>query len=114
MPERRYVRLRSERRSVLTDPAPCRRTCTRRRSLSPACTASTSPVRGRGYDDLEVVPDPVVSVCGRAHESVGDLDILQLHWSVPDPVDDRAKEFLRTSELLSKRIGRLTRAVPAA
>jgi len=68
----------------------------------------------RGYHDLDVVPDLVVSVCDRAHESARNLDILQLHWSVPDPVGGGADAFSRTFDRLSERIERLARAVPAA
>jgi ArsR family transcriptional regulator, arsenate/arsenite/antimonite-responsive transcriptional repressor / arsenate reductase (thioredoxin) len=68
----------------------------------------------RRYDDLDVVPDLVVSVCDRAHESARHCDVLQLHWSVPDPVGGGADEFSRTFDLLSERIDRLARAVPAA
>lgn len=68
----------------------------------------------RRYDDLDVEPDLVVSVCDRAHESALDFDAPMLHWSVPDPADGGPDDFILAFALLSERIDRLARAVPAA
>lgn len=68
----------------------------------------------RRVGELEVEPDLVVSVCDRAHESDLTVDAPTLHWSVPDPADGGPEEFALAFELLSERIDRLARAVPAA
>jgi protein-tyrosine-phosphatase/DNA-binding transcriptional ArsR family regulator len=39
----------------------------------------------KAIDDLEAMPDLVITVCDRAHEELSP-DIDRLHWSVPDPV----------------------------
>lgn len=44
--------------------------------------AVTAP---RGYREVSVDPDVVVSVCDRAREGGVPFDGVRLHWSVPDP-----------------------------
>lgn len=47
----------------------------------------------RGYDEVGVEPDVVVSVCDRAREGGVPFGGVRLHWSVPDPAtaaEDRA------------------------
>lgn len=39
----------------------------------------------RGYGEVDVDPDLVVSVCDRAREGGVPFDGMRLHWSVPDP-----------------------------
>lgn len=67
----------------------------------------------RSYDQLEVTPDLVVSVCDRASESRLELHAPQLHWSIPDPAGGGTDDFVRVFELLSERVDRLARAVLA-
>jgi ArsR family transcriptional regulator, arsenate/arsenite/antimonite-responsive transcriptional repressor / arsenate reductase (thioredoxin) len=43
--------------------------------------------RPQGYDQLDSVPELVVSVCDRAREAGLPFQVPTLHWSVPDPVD---------------------------
>ncbi len=53
----------------------------------------------------------VVSVCDRARES-GQLPAAeQRHWSVPDPVGGRARDFERAYEQLAARVDRLAAEV---
>lgn len=71
-----------------------------------------SRARPRGYDDLGVVPDLVVSVCDRAHESGLAPGAPTLHWSVPDPAGGDETSFEHTFQELSRRIDRLAAAMP--
>lgn len=70
--------------------------------------------RPRGYGDLDVVPDLVVSVCDRARESSIGFDAPLLHWSVPDPVGGDCAAFARAFDDISDRVEHLARAVHAA
>jgi ArsR family transcriptional regulator, arsenate/arsenite/antimonite-responsive transcriptional repressor / arsenate reductase (thioredoxin) len=47
-----------------------------------------SAARPKPLDDLEAIPEIVVTVCDAAHEELGELDLDDswLHWSIPDPV----------------------------
>lgn len=73
-----------------------------------------SGVTPRRHDDLGITPDLVVSVCDRAHEATLDVNVRQLHWSVPDPIGGGPAEFSRTYDLLTERIERLAHAVVVA
>lgn len=67
----------------------------------------------RGYDEVEVAPGLVVSVCDRAREAGLPFDVPLLHWSVPDPSDGGVGEFERAYTQLSARVDRLAAAVAA-
>jgi protein-tyrosine-phosphatase len=60
----------------------------------------------RALDDLDVVPDLVVTVCDRAHEEL-DPDDDWLHWSVTDPValDTRGAFDAALTELRARITG---------
>jgi ArsR family transcriptional regulator, arsenate/arsenite/antimonite-responsive transcriptional repressor / arsenate reductase (thioredoxin) len=68
--------------------------------------------RPRGYAELDLAPDLVVSVCDRANETDATFSAPRLHWSVPDPVPGDHEDFVRAFELLSDRVDRLARALP--
>lgn len=67
----------------------------------------------RGYDEVEVAPGLVVSVCDRAREAGLPFDVPLLHWSVSNPSDGRVGEFERAYAQLSRRVDRLAEAVAA-
>ncbi len=61
--------------------------------------------RPRGYDEVEGVPELVVSVCDRAREAGLPPGIPHLHWSVPDPVPRGSPQaFEAVFRVLSERI----------
>lgn len=67
----------------------------------------------RHLDDLDVVPDLVVSVCDRAREGRRSWSAPQLHWSVPDPVRGERDAFERAFAQLDERVARLAGAAGA-
>lgn len=67
----------------------------------------------RSYEEVEVEPGLVVSVCDRARESGVPFDAPLWHWSVPDPVEGRRADFEQAFVTLHKRIGRLAGTVAA-
>lgn len=67
----------------------------------------------RHLDDLDVVPDLVVSVCDRAREGRTSWAAPQLHWSVPDPVCGERDAFERAFAELDERVARLAAAAGA-
>jgi len=70
----------------------------------------------KGYGQIEVTPDLVVSVCDRAREAGMPYPATpSLHWSVPDPVEvGTATAFRHIFKDLTERIDRLagTQATP--
>ena len=59
----------------------------------------------RGYGDLTVRPELVVSVCDRAHEAGAPQAAERLHWSVPDPAAiDNDRAFRAAFEEIQERI----------
>ena len=94
----------------------------------PACSAGTRPAdevhplavrtaarhgldlsgaRPRGYREVTVEPDLVVSVCDRARESAPVFAAPALHWSVPDPLTGGPEAFEAAFDLLAVRVQRL-------
>jgi protein-tyrosine-phosphatase/DNA-binding transcriptional ArsR family regulator len=71
-----------------------------------------SSARPHGYDDVEVDPDLVVSVCDRVREDGLPFTAPQLHWSIPEPV--AAPDFPTAWEDLDRRITRLAARSAAA
>jgi protein-tyrosine-phosphatase len=69
--------------------------------------------RPRGYDEVDVRPDLVVSVCDRAREGGIPFDASHLHWSVPDPSGGDLRAFEEACDDLAARVDRLARAVAA-
>lgn len=61
----------------------------------------------RGYADIDVVPDLVVSVCDRAHEAGVPWRAPQLHWSVTDPAGGDRRAFERAYADVEDRVARL-------
>lgn len=74
----------------------------------------TSEWRSVGYDDVDLDPALVVSVCDRARE--GDLPwaVPHLHWSVPDPAGGPRGDYERAYDDIEGRIDRLAAAGSAA
>jgi ArsR family transcriptional regulator, arsenate/arsenite/antimonite-responsive transcriptional repressor / arsenate reductase (thioredoxin) len=72
--------------------------------------------RPRGYDQLETVPDLVVSVCDRAREAGLPFDVPSVHWSVPDPLGAGAgvDAVAQTYDELDTRIAWLAASRAAA
>lgn len=66
-----------------------------------------SDARPRAYDEVADHPEVVVSVCDRARESVLPFRAPLVHWSVPDPVGGRRRDFTRAYEQLADRADRL-------
>jgi ArsR family transcriptional regulator, arsenate/arsenite/antimonite-responsive transcriptional repressor / arsenate reductase (thioredoxin) len=67
-----------------------------------------------GYDEIDAIPDLVVSVCDRAHESPLRLEAPLLHWSIPDPVTDEGPApFERAFNELRDRVDQLASSVSA-
>lgn len=100
----------------------------RRRSQADAVSAGTQPAervhpqavavaaengldlsdhRPRHVDDVDRVPDLVVSVCDRANESGLPFSVEHRHWSVPDPVGHDRTAFAAAYQQLTDRIERL-------
>ncbi len=66
----------------------------------------------RGYDQIRVRPDIVVSVCDRAGEETLPDAGLHLHWSVPDPVRQGGEGAFRAAfDEISARIDAVASAV---
>lgn len=65
-------------------------------------------------DQLDAVPELVVSVCDRAHELGPLAGTPMLHWSVPDPAGGDASAFERAFEDLSRRVDRLAAATTSS
>jgi protein-tyrosine-phosphatase len=62
----------------------------------------------KGYDDLSLVPDLVISVCDQAREAERPQASAYRHWSVPDPVPSgKVSEFRRAFGEIDDRIERL-------
>lgn len=66
----------------------------------------------RGYREVTVDPDVVVSVCDRAREGGVPFDGVRLHWSVPDPsIGDGGRDAFEAAFAdLAERVSRLARA----
>lgn len=65
--------------------------------------------RPKGYPDVGIRPDLVVSVCDRALESGVPFDVERLHWSVPDPVEvGRIGAFRSAFAEIANRVDALT------
>jgi ArsR family transcriptional regulator, arsenate/arsenite/antimonite-responsive transcriptional repressor / arsenate reductase (thioredoxin) len=69
--------------------------------------------RPRGYDEVTVAPDLVVSVCDRARERGLPFDVPALHWSIADPVGGGPEAFERATDELARRIDQLATTVAA-
>lgn len=67
----------------------------------------------RSYEQVEVEPSLVVSVCDRARESALPFDVPTVHWSVRDPVGGRPADFERAFSIIQERVGRLAGTVAA-
>lgn len=63
--------------------------------------------RPRGYDEIDVDPALVVSVCDRAREEHPPWRAPQVHWSVPDPHGGDRTDFEEAFVELERRIDRL-------
>lgn len=72
-----------------------------------------SDARPRSYQDLEVTPQLVVSVCDRARESGLPFNVPLLHWSVADPAGGGVSEFESAYGTISRRVDRLAQQVAA-
>lgn len=69
-----------------------------------------SAARPRGYDQIDVPPALVVSVCDRAREGGVPFDVPTLHWSVPDPAGGGIDDFEAVATGIRRRIDRLAEA----
>jgi len=64
----------------------------------------------RGLDDIPELPELIVTVCDRAREDLArrSLNRVVLHWSIPDPAEDRRPSAFDTAvRRLSVRVGAL-------
>lgn len=66
--------------------------------------------RPRGYGQVEIEPDLVVSVCDRAWEAGLPWSGRRLHWSVPDPSEGDRDDFEAVFDDLERRIVHLAEA----
>lgn len=65
----------------------------------------------KGWSDIGAVPDLVISVCDRAHETGVPFTGPSLHWSIPDPVVSGSPGAFRSSFVaISSRIDDLAAA----
>ena len=71
-------------------------------------------VTPRGYDEVTVEPDVVVSVCDRAREAAGPFDCVWVHWSVPDPAAGDRRAFDRAFADIAERLSLLDPAAEEA
>ena len=71
-----------------------------------------SAARPRSYDQVQVDPDLVVSVCDRAREGGMPFTAPLLHWSIPEPIDE--DDFPPAWDDLEQRIDRLAARSSAA
>lgn len=67
--------------------------------------------RPRGYGEVELAPDLVVSVCDRAWEAGLPWTAPQLHWSVSDPAGGDRDDFEAAYHDLERRVLHLADAV---
>lgn len=68
----------------------------------------------KGYGQIDLCPDLVVSVCDRARESGHRFDAPRLHWSVPDPAPGNDPTvFKSVFAEITRRVERLVRAAGA-
>lgn len=72
-----------------------------------------SGARPRGYDEVEIAPALVVSVCDRAREAGLPFAAPTLHWSVPDPTAGGMARFEHAWSEISRRVDRLADAAAA-
>ncbi len=70
-----------------------------------------SAARPCGYDQVDVDPDLVVSVCDRVREDGLPFDAPLLHWSVPEPT--RPADFPHVWQDVDGRVVRLAQRVAA-
>lgn len=66
--------------------------------------------RPRGYDEVDVTPALVVSVCDRAYEAPLPWDTTLLHWSVPDPAGGTTSDYEQAFSDIEHRVTRLVAA----
>lgn len=66
----------------------------------------------RGYQEVTVAPDVIVSVCDRARESGVPFGGVRLHWSVPDPTtrNQGRTAFEAAFADIAERLSRLAQA----
>lgn len=66
----------------------------------------------RGYQEVTVAPDVIVSVCDRARESGVPFGGVRLHWSVPDPTKRKQGRaaFEAAFADIAERVSRLAQA----
>ncbi len=74
----------------------------------------TSGWRSGGYDEVELDPALVVSVCDRAREGGLPWSVPHLHWSVPDPAGGTRRDYQRAYDDIEGRVRRLAAARSAA
>jgi ArsR family transcriptional regulator, arsenate/arsenite/antimonite-responsive transcriptional repressor / arsenate reductase (thioredoxin) len=70
--------------------------------------------RPRGYAEVELDPDLVVSVCDRAGEAEPPFAAPRLHWSIPDPLGGSRAEVEAVLDQLTVRIDALAADVREA
>lgn len=74
----------------------------------------TTGWRSVGYDEVDLDPALVVSVCDRAREGELPWTVPHLHWSVPDPAGGDRRDYERAYHDIEARIERLAEAGSAA
>lgn len=74
----------------------------------------TTGWRSAGYDEVDLEPALVVTVCDRAREGELPWAVPHLHWSVPDPHGRGRRAYERAYDDIEGRIGRLAAARSAA
>lgn len=72
-----------------------------------------SDARPRSYQDVDVDPQLVVSVCDRARESGLGFEVPLVHWSVADPAEGDRDAFEAAFEEISRRVEVLAGQVAA-
>lgn len=70
--------------------------------------------RSVGYDEVDLDPALVVSVCDRAREGELPWTVPHLHWSVPDPAGGDRRDYERAFHDIEARIDRLAGVRSAA
>ncbi len=71
-----------------------------------------SPLSARPQSASEVLRegDIVIAVCDQAFEELG-RDLIDLHWSIPDPAPGSPADFTKALETINPRVARLADAL---